>query len=53
MSTQLFEKGSTDFLTVLDAQRNLYAAQDATARSEQQVAADLIALYKALGGGWD
>jgi outer membrane protein TolC len=50
---ELFEKGSKDFLSVLDAQRNLFAAQDAMARSEQQVAADLIALYKALGGGWE
>ncbi|MGD1275808.1 MAG: efflux transporter outer membrane subunit [Tepidisphaeraceae bacterium] len=53
LSMELFEKGSKDFLSVLDAQRNLFAAQDAMARSEQQVAADLIALYKALGGGWE
>jgi len=52
LSTMLFEKGSADFLSVLDAQRSLFAAQDSLAQSEQLVSADLIALYKALGGGW-
>jgi NodT family efflux transporter outer membrane factor (OMF) lipoprotein len=53
LSTELFEKGSADFLSVLDAQRSLFAAQDSMAQSEQQVSADLVALYKALGGGWE
>jgi NodT family efflux transporter outer membrane factor (OMF) lipoprotein len=53
LSTELFEKGSTDFLSVLDAERDLFTAQDAMARSEQQVSANLVALYKALGGGWE
>ncbi|MGD0540125.1 MAG: efflux transporter outer membrane subunit [Tepidisphaeraceae bacterium] len=53
LSMELFQKGSADFLSVLDAQRSLFAAQDAQAQSEQQVSADLVALYKALGGGWD
>jgi NodT family efflux transporter outer membrane factor (OMF) lipoprotein len=52
LSTELFEKGSADFLSVLDAQRSLFAAQDAMAQSEEQVSANLVALYKALGGGW-
>jgi multidrug efflux system outer membrane protein len=53
LSTELFDKGSADFLSVLDAQRSLFAAQDQMAQSEQTVSADLVALYKALGGGWD
>jgi NodT family efflux transporter outer membrane factor (OMF) lipoprotein len=52
LSTELFEKGSADFLSVLDAQRSLFTAQDAMARSEETVSANLISLYKALGGGW-
>jgi NodT family efflux transporter outer membrane factor (OMF) lipoprotein len=52
LSTELFQKGSADFLSVLDAQRNLFIAQDAMAQSEQNVSSDLVALYKALGGGW-
>ncbi|HEX4052923.1 MAG TPA: efflux transporter outer membrane subunit [Tepidisphaeraceae bacterium] len=52
LSMELFQKGSTDFLNVLDAQRSLFAAQDLMAQSEELVSADLVALYKALGGGW-
>jgi outer membrane protein TolC len=43
----------TDFLTVLEAQRSLYTAQDALAQSQQAVTTNVIALYKALGGGWE
>jgi NodT family efflux transporter outer membrane factor (OMF) lipoprotein len=48
-----YKQGLTDFLTVLEAQRNLYEQQNALARSEQAVTTDLIALYKSLGGGWE
>ena len=40
------------YLDVLEAQRSLYAAQDSLAQSDQQIIDDLIAIYKALGGGW-
>jgi outer membrane protein, multidrug efflux system len=53
LSMELFQKGSIDFLSVLDAQRSLFTTQDALAQSEQQVSVDLVALYKALGGGWE
>ena len=38
---------------MLEAQRSLYAAEDALAKSEKTVAMDLVSLYKALGGGWE
>ena len=53
LSMELFQKGSADFLSVLDAQRSLFAAQDQMAVSEEAVSTDLVALYKALGGGWE
>jgi len=53
LSMQLYTEGQTDFLNVLTAQRSLYASEDALVQSHQAVAADLIALYKALGGGWE
>lgn len=53
LSRELYTRGLQDFLTVLDTQRALYAAQDQLVQSEQAVAANLIALYKALGGGWE
>lgn len=53
LSTQLYERGLGDFLNVLTAQRSLYSAQSDQAVSQQNVATDLVQLYKALGGGWD
>jgi outer membrane protein TolC len=38
---------------VLDAERSLYQAQDALVQSDRTVSANLIALYKSLGGGWE
>jgi hypothetical protein len=38
---------------VLTAERSLYSSQDALAQSERTMATNLIALYKALGGGWE
>jgi NodT family efflux transporter outer membrane factor (OMF) lipoprotein len=52
LSTDLYKAGLTDFLSVLDAQRTLYADQDLLAQSRTAQTANLIALYKALGGGW-
>ena len=51
LATQLYTEGQTDFLNVLSAQRALYAAQDSLVQSERSVATDLVAVYKALGGG--
>lgn len=48
----LCERGLDSFLPVLDAERALYAADDALAKSERDCALALIALYKSLGGGW-
>jgi len=52
LSTKLYSQGETEFLNVLIAQRSLYATEDALADSERAMSTDLIALYKALGGGW-
>jgi NodT family efflux transporter outer membrane factor (OMF) lipoprotein len=53
LATQLYTEGHTDFLNVLSAQRSLYSSEDAFAQSTQTMAVELIALYKALGGGWE
>ena len=52
LATLLYTAGQNDFLAVLDAQRSLYAAEDALAQSSRTVSTNLVALYKALGGGW-
>jgi NodT family efflux transporter outer membrane factor (OMF) lipoprotein len=53
LAQQLYEKGLTDFLNVLDAERNLFASEDQLVQSERNVSSDVVALYKALGGGWE
>jgi outer membrane protein TolC len=53
VSMKLYIVGKTDFLNVLTAQRNLYTSEDALAQSTRTVDTNLIALYKALGGGWE
>ena len=52
LSSETYRAGLTDFLSVLDAQRELYANEDLLAQSRTEQAVNLIALYKALGGGW-
>jgi NodT family efflux transporter outer membrane factor (OMF) lipoprotein len=44
--------GLTDFQRFLDSQRALFVEQDRLAASEGQVVRNLVALNKALGGGW-
>ena len=53
LARERYEEGYANYLDVLEAQRSLYEAQDAVAQSDQQLIDDLIAIYKALGGGWD
>ena len=52
LATQLYTMGQTDFLNVLDAQRSLFASEDALVQSTGVVSTNLVALFKALGGGW-
>lgn len=53
LSVELYRQGLVDFQNVLDAQRTLLSFQDQLAESEGLVANNLVALYKALGGGWE
>lgn len=53
VAQELYSKGITDFTGVLDAQRTLLLNEEALVLSEASVAGDAIAVYKALGGGWE
>jgi NodT family efflux transporter outer membrane factor (OMF) lipoprotein len=53
LALQRYERGLTDFLNVLDAERQEFAIEDQYAVSQEAVAVQYIALYKALGGGWE
>jgi outer membrane protein TolC len=48
-----YKEGAVDFQRVLDAQRSLLEEQNTLAQTRSAVATNLIALYKALGGGWE
>lgn len=52
-SHRLYQYGRIDFLSVLDADRTLAATDAAWAASDATLAADQIALFLALGGGWE
>ena len=52
LSRDLYQNGLTDFLRVLDSERSLYQAEDALVQSQAAISENLVALYKALGGGW-
>ncbi|HEY9066635.1 MAG TPA: efflux transporter outer membrane subunit [Burkholderiaceae bacterium] len=47
-----YRNGAASYLDVLDAQRSLFGAQQATVQVQAQQTQNLITLYKVLGGGW-
>jgi outer membrane protein, multidrug efflux system len=53
LANELYIQGLVPFLNVLDAQRALLSSENDVAQSEASLASNLVALYKALGGGWE
>ncbi|MDP3978926.1 MAG: TolC family protein [Pseudomonas sp.] len=47
-----YREGEVDFLVLLDAERERLAAEDAQALAEVELYRGIVAIYKALGGGW-
>ncbi len=52
IASGLYEAGLTDFLDVLASERALYQSQDQLAQSDQRLTLAMVAVFKALGGGW-
>ncbi len=48
-----YKQGLSDYLEVLTAQRTLLGVQQQLANSTATIGGNLVALYKALGGGWE
>jgi NodT family efflux transporter outer membrane factor (OMF) lipoprotein len=48
-----YREGATDYQRVLDAQRSLLEHENSLAQTDSSIATSMIALYKALGGGWE
>jgi outer membrane protein TolC len=53
LSTDRYERGLTDFLNVLDAERQRFEIEAQYEISRRLAGVQLVALYKALGGGWE
>ncbi|MGO8677107.1 MAG: efflux transporter outer membrane subunit [Limisphaerales bacterium] len=53
LANQRYQSGMVDFLIVLDAERTQLLVEDQLAQSQTRTATSLVAVYKALGGGWE
>ena len=53
LATERYQRGLTDFLNVVDAQRQEYDIEEQYADAQVAVAEQFIALYRSLGGGWE
>jgi NodT family efflux transporter outer membrane factor (OMF) lipoprotein len=52
LAAERYDRGLTDYLNVLDAEREQFAIEALHVATRQTLADNLVALYKALGGGW-
>jgi NodT family efflux transporter outer membrane factor (OMF) lipoprotein len=48
-----FDAGAASYLDLLSAETTLVAAEQALAASDQQISSDQVAVFQALGGGWE
>lgn len=53
IATIQYREGLTDYQRVIDSQRTFFSQQDLLAVSRGNLTQDLIAIYKAMGGGWE
>lgn len=52
LSDLRYRNGASSYLDVLDAQRSQFAAQQAAVQVQALQVQNLVAVYRALGGGW-
>jgi NodT family efflux transporter outer membrane factor (OMF) lipoprotein len=52
LATLQYSEGIADFTTVLVAEQNLLTQQDSLATTLGNISSNLVAMYRALGGGW-
>jgi hypothetical protein len=53
LSTIRYREGFSDFQRVLDSQQALFTQQQRYITAQSATVRSLVALYKALGGGWE
>ena len=52
LATARYNRGLTDFLNVVDAQRQFYGLEDQFAQAQVSQGEQFVQLYESLGGGW-
>ncbi|HTY48553.1 MAG TPA: efflux transporter outer membrane subunit [Steroidobacteraceae bacterium] len=52
LAQQRYDRGLTDFLNVVDAERQAFVIQDEYAVAQTVAADEFVSLYRSLGGGW-
>jgi NodT family efflux transporter outer membrane factor (OMF) lipoprotein len=53
LATQRYNRGLTDYLNVVDAERQLYDIQEEYAQAQVAEGDQFVQLYRSLGGGWE
>jgi NodT family efflux transporter outer membrane factor (OMF) lipoprotein len=53
LASQRYDRGLTDFLNVVDAERQEYELEIEYAATQESAADAFVSLYRALGGGWE
>jgi outer membrane protein TolC len=53
LATERFDRGLTDSLNVIDAERQEFEIEQQYVLAQQTAAEQLVTLYKSLGGGWE
>jgi NodT family efflux transporter outer membrane factor (OMF) lipoprotein len=53
LASARYQEGLSDFLAVVDSERALYTAQEQLVQSRTNTTLQMIAVFKALGGGWE
>jgi NodT family efflux transporter outer membrane factor (OMF) lipoprotein len=53
LANERYRRGLTDFLNVVDAEREEYDIEEQYSEAQVTTAEEFIALYRGLGGGWE
>ncbi len=53
LANERYERGLTDYLNVVDAERQEYGIEEQYTAAQVAAAEDFIELYRSLGGGWE
>jgi len=53
LASERYDRGLSDFLNVIDAQRQAYDLEGEYVQAQSVVAEQFVGLYRGLGGGWE